>query len=108
MEFRIILSDSGNMELLIKYGNQFQKEKYLKPLLNGEIRSCFAMTEPNNSSSDPTNLETNIINHKTHYLVNGRKWFITGAVNFLIKFNKGDKRCKFVILMGRTPNKQAN
>ena len=90
--------DTGNMEVLHLYGNKEQQEKWLKPLLNGEIRSCFAMTEPRVASSDATNIETSIIKdplNPDYYIINGRKWWISGA---------GDPRCKLAIVMGKTPN----
>ncbi|KAI8807284.1 acyl-CoA dehydrogenase/oxidase [Cladochytrium replicatum] len=91
--------DTGNMEVLIKYGNDAQKRKWLVPLMEGQIRSAFAMTEPRVASSDATNIETLITPVKnaagvtTHYVINGRKWWISGA---------GDPRCKVYILMGKS------
>ena len=86
------------MEVLMKFGTPEQKEQYLKPLLNGDIRSCFSMTEYGVSSSDATNVSSTIKKSEDgkHYIINGVKWFITGA---------GDPRCKFTIFMGATnPN----
>ncbi|OHR70871.1 acyl-CoA dehydrogenase [Bacillus sp. HMSC76G11] len=85
--------DTGNMEVLLHYGNQEQKDKWLVPLLNGEIRSCFIMTEPHVASSDATNIKGSIVRDGDHYVVNGRKWFIT---------NGGDTRTKIGIFMGKT------
>ncbi|OLO37907.1 acyl-CoA dehydrogenase [Alkalihalophilus pseudofirmus] len=85
--------DTGNMETLLHYGNQEQKDKWLVPLLNGEIRSCFTMTEPNVASSDATNIQSRIERDGDHYVINGRKWWIT---------NGGDKRTKILIFMGKT------
>jgi acyl-CoA dehydrogenase len=85
--------DVGNMELLSAYGSPQQKERWLKPLLAAEIRSCFAMTEPCVASSDATNIETEIRRDGDHYVVNGRKWWITGAMS---------PRCKVAIVMGKS------
>ena len=85
--------DAGNMELLYHYANEEQKERWLKPLANGDMRSCFAMTEPKVASSDATNIETTIMRDGDHYAINGHKWFITGAMY---------DQCKLMILMGKT------
>jgi len=85
--------DAGNMELLYHYANEEQKERWLKPLANGDMRSCFAMTEPKVASSDATNIETTIMRDGDHYVINGHKWFITGAMY---------DQCKLMILMGKT------
>lgn len=88
--------DTGNMETLIRYATPEQQERWLKPLMEGEIRSCFSMTEPAVASSDATNIQTEIRSDGDHYVINGRKWWITGAP---------DPRCKISILMGKTdPN----
>ncbi|MSX02749.1 MAG: acyl-CoA dehydrogenase [Actinobacteria bacterium] len=85
--------DTGNMELLTEFGTPEQQEEWLRPLLDGEIRSCFSMTEPDVASSDATNVETSIQRDGDHYVINGRKWWSSGA---------GRDRCKFSIVMGKT------
>lgn len=92
--FNCAAPDTGNMEVLARYGSEEQKETWLKPLLNGEIRSAFAMTEPAVASSDATNIETRIQRDGDDYVVNGRKWFITGGCGeetaFFIVMGKSD------------------
>lgn len=91
--FNCAAPDTGNMETLERFGTEEQKERWLKPLLEGEIRSAFAMTEPAVASSDATNIESSIVRDGDEYVINGRKWWISGV---------GEESCEILIFMGKT------
>ena len=91
--FNCSAPDTGNMEVLHRYGTREHKDRWLRPLMNGEIRSAFLMTEPEVASSDATNIQTSMVRDGDHYVINGRKWWSSGV---------GDPRCAVAIVMGKT------
>src|SRR5690606_38876658 len=91
--FNCSAPDTGNMGVLAAYGTPAQQEQWLRPLLEGKIRSGFSMTEPDVASSDATNVQTSMVREGDEYRINGRKWFTSGAMN---------RNCRILIVMGKT------